>query len=231
MPRHTDRDYENELEKLRERILYMGAQVEKLVGAAFSALRHRDPVVAAKVIELDPEIDRLELEIDELCIRVLARRQPVASDLRFITTTLKLVTDIERTADLGVNVAERVIELVEYPDLINVHATLEQMADIAQGMLRDALDAFVNSDVLKAEQILDRDAAVDSLYTRLFPELVSQMVADIHHVEQATRLQSVGKYIERVADHATNIAEMVVFMVRGQDVRHHSEHLPTTGRV
>lgn len=231
MPRHTDRDYENELERLRERILYMGAQVEKLVGDAFSALRHRDPVVAARVIELDPEIDRLELEIDELCIRVLARRQPVASDLRFITTTLKLVTDIERTADLGVNVAERVVELVQYPDLIDVHATLEQMADIALGMLRDALDAFVNSDVLKAEQILDRDAAVDSLYTRLFPELISQMVADIHHVEQATRLQSVGKYIERIADHATNIAEMVVFMVRGQDVRHHSEHLPTTGRV
>lgn len=231
MPRHTDRDYENELERLRERILYMGAQVEKLVGDAFGALRHRDPIVAAKVIELDPEIDRLELEIDELCIRVLARRQPVASDLRFITTTLKLVTDIERTADLGVNVAERVVELVEYPDLIDVHATLEQMADIALGMLRDALDSFVNSDVLKAEQILDRDAAVDSLYTGLFPELISQMVADIHHVEQATRLQSVGKYIERIADHATNIAEMVVFMVRGQDVRHHSEHLPTAGRI
>jgi phosphate transport system protein len=231
MPRHTDRDYENELERLRERILYMGAQVEKIVGAAFSALRNRDPVIAAKVIELDPEIDRLELEIDELCLRVLARRQPVASDLRFITTALKLVTDIERTADLGVNVAERVVELVQYPDLIDVHATLEQMAEISLGMLRDALDSFVNADALKAEQILDRDAAVDSLYTRLFPELISQMVADIHHVEQATRLQSVGKYIERIADHATNIAEMVVFMVRGQDVRHHSEHLPTAERV
>lgn len=231
MPRHTDRDYESELERLRERILYMGAQVEKLVGAAFVALRHRDPVLATSVIELDPEIDQLEIEIDELCVRVLARRQPVASDLRFITTSLKLVTDIERAADLGVNVAERVVELVKYPDLIDVHATLEQMADIALGMLRDALDAFVSADVPKAEQILDRDAAVDSLYSRLFPELVSQMVADIHHVEQATRLQSVGKYIERIADHATNIAEMVVFMVRGQDVRHHSEHLPTAGRV
>lgn len=227
MPRHTDRDYEHELEKVRERILYMGAQVEKLVGDAFDALRERDPVLAAKVIALDPEIDHLEIEIDELCVRVLARRQPVASDLRFITTTLKLVTDIERAADLGVNVAERVMELVKYPDVIDVHATLEQMAHIALGMLRDALDAFVNADVPKAEQILDRDSAVDALYTRLFPELVSQMVAEIHHVEQATRLQSVGKYIERIADHATNIAEMVVFMVRGQDVRHHSEHIVT----
>lgn len=221
MPRHTDRDYEHELETLRERILLMGAQVERLVATAFSALGRRDAAGARDAIELDEEIDHLEVEIDELSLRILARRQPVASDLRFITTTLKLVTDLERAADLGVNVAERVVELVAYPQRIDVSATLNQMADITLGMLRDALDAFVNADAAKAEQIMDRDAAVDALYSELFPALIAQMVADIHNVEQATRLQSVGKYIERIADHATNIAEMVVFMVRGQDVRHH----------
>lgn len=221
MPRHTDRDYEQELETLRERILFMGAQVERLVDLAFTALQRRDSSSAAEAIVLDEEIDHLEVEIDELSLRVLARRQPVASDLRFITTTLKLVTDLERAADLGVNVAERVVELAAHPQQIDVATTLEKMADITLGMLRNALDAFVTADALKAEQVMDRDEAVDALYCELFPVLIAQMVADIQSVEQATRIQSVGKYIERIADHATNIAEMVIFMVRGQDVRHH----------
>ncbi|MGE5788840.1 MAG: phosphate signaling complex protein PhoU [Myxococcales bacterium] len=223
MPRHTDREYESELERLRERILYMGARVEKLVSTAFAALEQRDPTPAAAAIGMDPEIDHLEIEVDELCLRVLARRQPVASDLRFITTTLKLVTDLERVADLGVNIAERVVELAGLAEVKTVHERLQEMASISLGMLRDALDAFVSADALKAEQIMDRDAAVDSLYSSIFPTLVAQITADIHHVEQATRLQSIGKYIERIADHATNIAEMVVFMVRGQDIRHHGD--------
>ncbi|HMA97566.1 MAG TPA: PhoU domain-containing protein, partial [Polyangiaceae bacterium] len=142
---------------------------------------------------------------------------------RFITTTLKLVTDLERVADLGVNIAERVVELAGLAEVKTVHERLQEMASISLGMLRDALDAFVSADALKAEQIMDRDAAVDSLYSSIFPTLVAQITADIHHVEQATRLQSIGKYIERIADHATNIAEMVVFMVRGQDIRHHGD--------
>lgn len=223
MPRHTDREYESELEKLRDRILYMGAQVEKLVSTAFLALETRDSKAAAAAIAMDPEIDHLEIEIDELCLRILARRQPVASDLRFITTTLKLVTDIERAADLGVNIAERVVELAELDQVKTVHEMLQEMGAICLGMLRDALDAFVTGDALKAEQIMDRDTAVDSLYSGLFPTLAAQITADVHHIEQATRLQSIGKYIERLADHATNIAEMVVFMVRGQDIRHHGD--------
>jgi phosphate transport system protein len=220
---HTDRDHANELQTLRERILYMGAQVECLVDTAFSALRQHDARRASAAIALDAEIDHLEVEIDGLCLRVLERRQPVGSDLRFITTALKLVTDLERVADHGVNVAERVIELASLPPKIDVNAILARMADISTRMLRDALDAFVSADALKAEQVLDRDAAVDLAYRGLFPALIAQVVADIQSIEQATRLQSVGKYIERIADHATNIAEMVVFMVRGQDIRHHSE--------
>jgi phosphate transport system protein len=228
MLRHTDREYERELESLREQILLMGALVERLVESAFVALSHRDASAAAAAIALDVDIDRLEVEIDELSLRVLARRQPVASDLRFITTTMKLVTDLERTADLGVNVAERVVELASCPRGIDINATLDEMGRIALGMLRDALDAFVSGDALKAEQVMERDEAVDGLYSGLFPSLIAQMVADIGNLEQATRLQSVGKYIERIADHATNIAEMVIFMVRGQDIRHHSEHLPVS---
>jgi phosphate transport system protein len=228
MLRHTDREYERELELLRERVLFMGAQVENLVQTAFVAMQRRDAASAQAAIELDEEIDHLEVEIDELSLRVLARRQPVASDLRFITTTLKLVTDLERAADLGVNVAERVVELAAYQQTFDVQNTLNQMADITIGMLRDALDAFVSADAIKAEQVLDRDAAVDSLYSELFPSLISQMVADIQNVEQATRIQSVGKYIERIADHATNIAEMVIFMVKGQDVRHHFNVIATS---
>src|SRR5512147_833285 len=133
MLRHTDREYEHELETLRERILYMGAEAERLVEVAFAALRQRDVSRARAAIEMDEAIDLLEIEIDELCLRILARRQPVASDLRFVTTALKLVTDLERAADLGVNIAERVSEIVLFPQRIDVNETLERMASVTLG--------------------------------------------------------------------------------------------------
>jgi len=221
MLKHTDKDYEAELATLRERVLFMGAQVEQLFHTSIDALQRMNAVAAHKAIAADNEIDDLEIEIDELSLRVLARRQPVASDLRFITTTFKLVTDLERAGDLAVNIAERVVELCNNPRPLTISRNIGHMAEVAHGMLRDALDAFVTGDVLKAEQVTERDAAVDSLYAQLFPELVAQMVADPRNVDPATRLQSIGKCVERIADHATNIAEMVIFMVRGQDVRHH----------
>lgn len=217
--RHTDREYEAELRKLRESILLMGAKVEELVGTALKALTTRDGPLARRTMGLDRDVDQLELDIDELCLRILARRQPVASDLRFITTTMKLVTDLERIGDLGVNVCERVTELVEEPPLTAV-GTIEKMGDVASQMLHDALDAFVDSDAEKAEEVIERDSIVDATYAQLFPELVNVMMDDPQCVHRATRLQSIGKYIERIADHSTNVAEMVVFMVRGQDVRH-----------
>ncbi len=210
-----------ELATLRERVLFMGAQVESLVETAFAALERRDAGRARVVIALDEEIDHLEVEVDSRCVRLLAGRQLDDSNLRFVASTLKLVTDLERAADLGVNIAERVVELAAQPLLIQVGATLERMASVSLRMLRDALDAFVAADALKAEQVLERDEAVDILYSEFFPTLIAQMVADVHCIEQGTRLQSVAKCIERIADHATNIAEMVVFMVRGKDVRHH----------
>jgi phosphate transport system protein len=217
--RHTDREYENELERLREQVLFMGARVEEMIETAMRAFSERDTELARKTIEGDRQIDQLELDIDELCLKVLARRQPVASDLRFITTTLKLVTDLERIGDLGVNICERVVELGDEPAM-PMNASVLRISQAAVGMLHDALDAFVAGDAVKAEQVMDRDKTVDAYYAQLFPELVAHMMADPRVVYRATRLQSIGKYLERIADHSTNLAEMVVFMVKGEDVRH-----------
>jgi phosphate transport system protein len=216
---HTDREYENELTRLRERVLLMGARVESMISSSMRAFAERNADLARRTIDGDRQIDHLELEIDEMCLKVLARRQPVARDLRFVTTSLKLVTDLERIGDLGVNICERVLELGDEPPL-PINESVQRIADASVGMLRDALDAFVAGDAVKAEQVLGRDQAVDAYYAQLFPELVAFMMANPSAVYRATRLQSIGKYLERIADHATNLAEMVVFMVKGEDVRH-----------
>lgn len=217
--RHTDREYESELESLRERVLLMGAHVEEVLALAMRAYADRNVLLARGTIDLDSTIDQLELEIDEAAIQILARRQPVASDLRFITTTLKLVTDLERIGDLCVNICERVAELgVERIE--NPHDPIPRIADVAQGMVHDVLDAFVAGDAVKANQVIDRDKTVDAYYAQLYPELLPRMMSNPNSVFESTRLLSIGKSLERLADHATNIAEMVVFMVKGQDVRH-----------
>jgi phosphate transport system protein len=221
--RHTDRDYEQELSRLREQVLLMGAKVEETVGCAIRALEERDSALAGRVVTLDRQINRLEMEIDELCLRILARRQPVASDLRLLTTTLKLVTDLERIGDLAVNVSERVLELNEEPPLVS-QADLPTMARVVLEMLRDVLDAFVNRDVERAERVIARDKIVDAVYANIFRELFATMIENPRNIYRATRVQSIAKYVERIGDHATNLAEMVVFMVRGKDIRH-------TGRI
>lgn len=219
LQRHTDREYEAELEKLREQVLLMGARTEELLAQAMRAFSERDAELARLTIRIDNQIDQLELDIDQLCLKILARRQPVASDLRFITTTMKLVTDLERMGDLGVNVCERVIELATEPPL-PATTSVTRIAEAALAMLHDALDAFVAGNTEAAEEVIERDGQVDAYYAQLFPELLQLMMKDSDSVFRATRLQSIAKYLERIADHATNIAEMVVFMVRGKDVRH-----------
>jgi phosphate transport system protein len=216
---HTDREYENELRKLREHVLMMGARVEEMLGLAMKAFVDHDLELARATLDSDRQIDQLEIEIDELSLRMLARRQPVASDLRFITTTLKLVTDLERIGDLGVNICERVVELGHEPPL-SATGSVTRMADVVREMLHDALFAYEAATTEKAQQVIERDNTVDSYYAQLFPELVSVMMADPQNVYKATRLQSIAKYLERIADHSTNVAEMVVFMVKGKDVRH-----------
>jgi phosphate transport system protein len=216
---HIDREYEHELHRLREQLLVMGGQVEAIIGNSIEALVRCDAELATRTMSADQNVDRMEVELDSLCLQILARRQPVASDLRFITLVLKVVTDLERIADLGVNVCERVVELGAEPQL-KPYVDIPRMGREVQAMLRDVLDAFVAKDAARARAIIVRDETVDALYNQVFRELLTLMMEDAHNVYRATRLQSVAKYLERMADHTTNLAEMVIFMIDGQDVRH-----------
>jgi phosphate transport system protein len=197
----------------------MGAKVEEIIKGSMQALLERDSDMAKKMIQADRRINQLEKSIDQMCLQILARRQPVASDLRFITIAMKLVTDLERIGDLGVNFCERILELNEEPPL-KPYVDLPRMAEEAQEMVHDALDAFVEGDADKADEVIRQDAIVDAYYMQIFRELLTYMMEDTRNIFRATRLQSIAKYLERIGDHATNIAEMVIFNVRGQDVRH-----------
>ena len=216
---HTNREYEGELRKLRDQLLRMGAKVEEIISGSIKALLERDSELATRMIAFDRRINQMEVDIDELCLSILARRQPVASDLRFITMALKLVTDLERIGDLGVNMSERVVELNAEPPL-KPYVDLPNMANEVQGMLREALDAFVAGDPERAQAVIERDTNIDAYYSQIFRELLTYMMEDAHNIFRATRLQSIAKYLERIGDHATNVAEMVVFMVKGKDIRH-----------
>lgn len=219
MRQHTDQGYEQELQQLREKILLMGAQVESMVAGSMRAFESRNGDLACRTLELDQEIDRCEMEIDGFCVSLLARRQPVASDLRFVTTSLKLVTDLERMGDLAVNICERVIELQSNPEPRDF-PHLTRMAETVQGMVRDALDAFVGVDPAKAQWVIERDRSVDASYAQIFQELLVAMMEDRHLVQRCMGIQAIAKHLERIGDHATNLAEMVIFMAQGRDVRH-----------
>jgi phosphate transport system protein len=171
------------------------------------------------MIEYDHEINRQEVAIDELALNVIALRQPAARDLRFITLALKVSTDLERIGDSCVNIAERTLELNEEPQL-KPYIDLPKMAEAAEGMISDSLEAFLRGDAALAEEVTRRDDTVDQLNEQVFRELLTFMMEDPRTISRATRLMFIGKYLERMGDHATNIAEMVIFMVRGKDIRH-----------
>lgn len=215
----TDREYNSELDKLHDQLLLMGAKVEEMISSSMQALVKRDSELARHTIVLDRDVNRMEIEIDDLCLRILARRQPVASDLRLIATGLKIVTDLERIGDSAVNICERVVELNTEP-VLKPYVDIPRMAEIAQGMVRDALDAFVNKDPVRAAEVVERDRLVDAYYGQVFRELLTYMMEEPRNIYRAVRAQSVAKYLERIGDHATNVAEMVIFMVGGKDVRH-----------
>jgi phosphate transport system protein len=228
MPTLTDREYDAELHKLHDQLLLMGAKVEEMIANSMRALTERDSELARRMIEYDHQINRLEVEIDDLCLRILAKRQPVASDLRLITTALKLVTDLERIGDACVNICERVVELNMEPTL-KPYVDLPRMAETAQAMVRDALDAFVQADPERAREVVDRDRVVDAYYGQVFRELLTYMMEDPRNIYRAVRAQSIAKYLERIGDHATNLAEMVIFMVVGKDVRHLGSMVDVSG--
>lgn len=216
---HTDKAYEAELQALRDRLLEMGGLVENAIAASVRAIVERDSALAESVKVHDREINRMEVEIDGACRRVLALRQPAASDLRFITTALKIVTDLERMGDLAVNVAERAIDLNGAPPLGPLH-DVTKLADLCEAQLKKALDAFVTHDVAKAEEVMKSDDLLDAIYLKLFNDLLALMMEDSRTIRRATSLMFAAKHLERFGDHATNLAEMVVYMVRGTDVRH-----------
>src|SRR5262249_23355020 len=190
-----------------------------MMESAMKALVEHDSALAQATYDVDHEINRLEVEIDDLCIRILARRQPVAIDLRFIASAFKVVTDLERMGDLVANICDRVVELNrERP--MRPYGWLQLMGSATAAMVHDALAAFVARDADRAEKLLTRDRVVDDYYNQLFEELLADMMADPENVYRATRLQSIAKYLERIAGHATTRAEMGVFRVRGKDTRH-----------
>ncbi|HZO80153.1 MAG TPA: phosphate signaling complex protein PhoU [Candidatus Binataceae bacterium] len=218
-PQHTNRQYEVELRAVRADLLKMGGLVEHQIAQAMEALVNRDTPKARATIARDAEVNRMDVEIDERCVQLLALHQPAASDLRFITTGLKITTDLERIGDNAVNICERVLELNEEPQL-KPYLDLPRMAELAQSMVKDSLDAFVRDDTVLAEEVIARDDEVDQLNYQIYRELLSYMAEDAKTIPRATRLLFISKYLERIADHATNIAEMVVFMVKGRTIRH-----------
>jgi phosphate transport system protein len=216
---HISRRYDQELEQLRERILAMGGNLVGMIKETIRALTERDSAAAKRMIEYDHEINRQEVMIDELSLNIIALRQPAARDLRFITLALKVSTDLERIGDLCVNIAERTLELNEEPQL-KPYIDLPKMAEAAEGMIVDALEAFLRGDAGLAEEVTRRDDYMDQLNVQVFRELLTFMMEDPKTISRATRLIFIGKNLERIADHATNIAEMVIFMVKGKDIRH-----------
>ena len=216
--RHFDKD----IEELKDLILRMGALVENSMTLAIRALVDRDTPLAEQVIAADSAVDRMELEIDEHTIELIAKMQPTAVDLRFVATAMKITPELERIADLAVDVAERAIELNREP-LLKPLIDVPRQASIAQEMVRQALDAFVLHDAALARKVIARDDEVDSLTEQSFRELLTYMLEDPRNISRAIRLTFIGKYFERVADHATNICEMVVYLVEGKVIKHSEE--------
>ena len=223
---HTDRHYEAELKGLHVKILEMGGFVEKQIADAVTAMINRDDEQARLIIDRDNLVNRMDVEVDDLCLRLLALHQPAARDLRLITTGLKITTDLERIGDMAVNMCERILELNREPQL-KPFLDLPRMADVAQQMLRESLDSFVREDVDLALAVCREDDVIDDLNFQLFRELLSYMAEDPQTTGRAIRLLFIAKYLERIGDHATNIAEMVVFMVRGKSIRHMGQVPPS----
>ncbi len=216
---HIVKQYEEELRLIKEKVLRLGGLVEEGIANSIKALVERDTQLAERTIENDHVINGLEVEIDELCLKVLALRQPAASDLRLITTAIKIITDLERIGDMAVNVCERVLELNEESPL-KPYIDIPRMALAAQRMLKESLDAFVNGDTDLAAKVLVEDDFVDELNRQIFRELLTFMMEDPNTISRAMKILFISKYLERIADHATNIAEIVVFMVKGKVIRH-----------
>ena len=219
------RHFQEELEALQGRLLEMGGLAEERVSASVQSLVSRDIAAIERVLYGDEPINALHVEIDNRCFKLLALHQPMATDLRAIVSAVKINTDLERVGDLAVNIAEAAKRYATHPPVKKL-IDIPQMGDIAQEMLHDALDAFVRRDTVLAQAVLNEDDRLDGLKTQIFRELLDYMLKDPTTVEPALDLILVSRHLERIGDHATNIAEDVIFMVSALDVRHHTPNTP-----
>ena len=214
--------FQKELQELKEDLLKMAALVEEAINTAVQSLVKRDSDLAKKTFEGEDRINGMEIDIEDKCLKLLALRHPMAADLRFITSAMKIITDLERMGDQAVNIAERAISLNQEPQL-KPYIDIPKMAEIAQSMVKDVLDAFVNSDSKLARSVCERDDMVDGLNDQVFRELLTFMMSDPKTITRAVHLMIVCRCLERIADHATNIAEDVIFMVDARVIKHHAD--------
>ena len=216
---HTDKQYELELKRLKEEILGMGGVVERMISDSMESLFRKDIPLAEHVIMTDAQVNESEMIIDEICIQILALRQPTASDLRFITVGLKLSKDLERLGDLAVNIAEKSLVLIKEPQL-KPYLDLPKLVEKTHWMVKQVLDAFVERDAHLAELVCKMDDEVDNLSDQIFSEVLELMKKDSNAVDRGVHLILISRHLERIADHATNIGEEVIYMVKGKDIRH-----------
>jgi phosphate transport system protein len=221
--------FQKELDELKERLLKMAAMVEEAIRDSVQALVKRDSDLAQKIIEREDRINKMEIAIDEMCLRLLALRQPMAVDLRFITSAMKITTDLERMGDQAVNISERAIALSQEPQL-KPYIDLPRMAEITQSMVKDVLNAFVNRDSKLARSVCERDDLVDGLNEQVMRELLTYMMADTKTISRAVHLVIIARCLERIADHATNIAEDVIFMIDALVIKHHADEKEEEGK-
>jgi phosphate transport system protein len=215
-----ERHFDEELKNLKERLLRMAGLVEESIELAIEALRDQKEEPARQVMCHETEINTLDVEVDEACLRLMALRQPMAGDLRFITSAMKITSELERMGDLAVNVAEQALILAKLP-LLKPLIDIPRMARMAQAMVRDSINAFVNRDEALARSVCERDDEVDDLDEQIFRELLTYMMEDPGSIKRAVALILVSRNIERMADHATNICEDVIYLVKGKTIKHH----------
>lgn len=220
-----ERHFDLELQELRNDILKMGAFAEEAIYKSVEALKNRDKCLAKSVVESDSIVDKLELEVDEKCVDLIARYQPMAKDLRFITTGMKINGELERIADIAVDIAQRTLELVDKP-LLKPLVNIPKLASVAQNMVKTAIDAFVKGDSDLARKVMHSDPEANQLRDIIQKELVEDyMVKDGSTAPRAVQLLLISRFLERICDHTTNIAEDVIYMVQAQVVKHHPEKL------
>jgi len=221
------RHFEEVEEELRYRLLHMGGLAEEMIHLAVTALINRNPALLEQVHAREEEVNDLHIEVDDRCLKILALYQPAAIDLRFVMGAIKINSDLERIGDQAVNIAQTTTVLLRYPQLQRKLLDIPRMAELAKKMLKDSLDSYVKRDVDLARSVVERDAEEDKLKSEAFNELLQLMQNDSSSVNRALSLILISRNLERIADHTTNIAEDVIFMVLGKDIRHHAEEKET----